>query len=93
MREEPEQQRLLLWTEHKPGEEQLGPRSVERCATARDSSQGAESATLVTNALPRTAARQRAEGLDVTVIDGQDLVELLRFEGFLDRLEADRPNA
>ena len=93
MREEPEQQRLLLWTEHKPGEEQLGPRSVERCATARDSSQGAESATLVTNALPRTAARQRAEGLDVTVIDGQDLVELLRFEGFLDRLEADHPNA
>ena len=93
MREEPEQQRLLLWTEHKPGEEQLGPRSVERCATARDSSQGAESATLVTNALPRTAAKQRAEGLDVTVIDGQDLVELLRFEGFLDRLEADRPNA
>jgi len=93
MREEPEQQRLLLWTEHRPGDEQLGPRAVERCATARDSSQGAETATLVTNALPRTAAEQRAEGLEVTVIDGQDLVELLRFEGFLDRLDHDAPSA
>lgn len=93
MREEPQQQRLLLWTEHKPGEEQLGPRAVERCATARDSSQGADSATLVTNALPRTAAKQRAEGLEVTIIDGQELVELLRFEGFLDRLDQDPPSA
>jgi len=87
MRNTPAKQRLLLWTEHRPGDEQLGPRAIERCATARDSSQGAESATLVTNALLRTAAKQRAEGLDVTVIDGQDLVELLRFEGFLDRLD------
>jgi len=93
MRDEPEQRRLLLWTEHKPGEEQLGPRAVERCATARDSSQGADSATLVTNALPRTAAKQRAEGLEVTIIDGQELVELLRFEDFLDRLDQDPPNA
>jgi len=93
MREEPEKQRLLLWTEHRPGDEQLGPRAVERCATARDSSQGAETATLVTNALPRTAAEQRAEGLEVTVIDGQDLVELLRFEGFLGRLDHDAPSA
>jgi len=93
MRDEPEEQRLLLWTEHRPADEQLGPRAVERCATARDSSQGAESATLITNALPRTAAKQRAEGLDVTVIDGQDLVELLRFEGFQDRLDRDAPNA
>ncbi|PSQ46256.1 hypothetical protein BRD19_12710 [Halobacteriales archaeon SW_7_65_23] len=61
--------------------------------TARDSSQGADSATLVTNALPRTAAKQRAEGLEVTIIDGQELVELLRFEGFLDRLDQDPPSA
>lgn len=91
MREEPEEQRLLLWTEHRAEDEQLGPRAVERCATARDSSHGADSATLVTNVLPRTAAKQRAEGLEVTVIDGQDLVELLRFEGFLDRLDQDGP--
>jgi molybdenum-dependent DNA-binding transcriptional regulator ModE len=93
MREAPEEQRLLLWTEHRAEDEQLGPRAVERCATARDSSHGADSATLVTNALPRTAAEQRAEGLEVTVIDGRDLVELLRFEGFLDRLDWDAPNA
>jgi hypothetical protein len=89
MREKPEQRRLLLWTEHRADDEQIGPRTIERCATARDSSQGADSATLVTNALLRTAAKQRAEGLDVTVIDGSDLVELVRFEGFLDRLERD----
>jgi len=89
MRDEPEQRRLLLWTEHRADEEQIGPRTIERCATARDSSQGADSATLVTNALLRTAAKQRADGLDVTVIDGSDLVELVRFEGFLDRLNRD----
>jgi tetratricopeptide (TPR) repeat protein len=89
MREKPEQRRLLLWTEHRADDEQIGPRTIERCATARDSSQGADSATLVTNALLRTAAKQRAEGLDVTVIDGSDLVELVRFEGFLDRLDRD----
>lgn len=86
MREEPEQRRLLLWTEHRGEDEQIGPREIERCATARDSSQGADSATLVTNALLRTAAKQRADGLDVTVIDGSDLVELVRFEDFLGRL-------
>jgi tetratricopeptide (TPR) repeat protein len=89
MRDEPEQRRLLLWTEHRGDDEQVGPRTIERCATARDSSQGADSATLVTNALLRTAAKQRADGLDVTVIDGSDLVELVRFEGFLDRLDRD----
>jgi len=93
MRDEPDSQRLLLWTEYRPDDEQLGPRTVERWATARDSSQGADSATLVTNALLRTAAKQRAEGLEVTVIDGQDLVELLRFEGFVDRLERDTADA
>jgi hypothetical protein len=89
MRDEPEQRRLLLWSEHRSGDGQIGPRTIERCATARDSSQGADSATLVTNALLRTAARQRAEGLDVTVIDGNDLIELIRFEGYLDRLDQD----
>jgi len=87
MREEPEERRILLWTEHRPDDSQLGPRAVKRCATARDSSQGADSATIVTNALLRTAAKQRAQELDVTVIDGSDLIDLVRFEGFVDRLD------
>jgi tetratricopeptide (TPR) repeat protein len=87
MREEPEERRLLLWTEHRPDGSQLGPRTVTRCATARDSSQGADCATIVTNALLRTAAQQRAQELDVTVIDGSDLRDLVRFEEFVDRLD------
>jgi len=70
-------ERLLLWTVHRPDGGSVGSTVVKRCATARDSSQGADGATLVTSGNLTDAARTRAADLDVTVLDCEDLVPLL----------------
>ena len=82
-----EGERLLLWTVHRPDDGTLGATIVRRCATTRDSSRGADSATLVTTGTLTTAARASAEKLDVAVVDGTDLAKELRATGLLARLE------
>lgn len=69
-------ERLLLWTVHRPDGGSLGSTAVERCATARDNSRGADGAVLVTSGALTDAARARASDLDVTVVDSDDLADL-----------------
>jgi len=75
------EQRLLLWTVHRPDGGVLGPTAVDRAATARDTSQGGDSATVVTAGTFTSAAEERADELDVTVVDGEGLLELLETHG------------
>ena len=86
MRQEPEEHRLLLWTVHRPDGGALGATVIKRCATARDSSQGADSATLVTTGTLTDAAQQSVDDLGVTVVDSEKLAELIRFESLEDRV-------
>lgn len=87
IREDPDEERLLLWTVHRPDGGELGTTVVKRCATARDSSQGADRATLVTTGSLTNAAAKSAEDMDVTVLESADLSTLLREEGHLQALE------
>lgn len=82
---EPTESRMLLWTVHADGGV-VDVTTVERCATARDSSKGADEATLVTTGTLTQKARSRAEALDVSVIEADRLVEILREEGLEDHL-------
>ncbi|WP_436934446.1 restriction endonuclease [Halovenus marina] len=77
-RENPDE-KLLIWAI--PGDEAVGSTRIDRCATARESSNGADEAALVTTGSLTDAARTRASELDVTVLDGDEFVELLEFEG------------
>ncbi len=80
-------ERLLLWTVHRPNGGSLGSTAVERCATARDNSRGADGAVLVTSGTLTDAARARASDLDVTVVgsdDFADLFESLDLDGLLE---------
>ncbi|WP_302082784.1 restriction endonuclease [Salinibaculum rarum] len=81
-----EDERLLLWTVHRPDGEPVGPTVVRQCATTRDSSQGADRATLVTTGTLTGGARTRAEELDVTVVDGEELAAKLLAAGLADRV-------
>lgn len=73
--------RLLLWTVHRPDGGALGATVLRRCATTRDSSQGADRATLVTTGTLTTAARDWAEELGIRVVDCETLVEELDAAG------------
>lgn len=88
MREEPAEERLLVWTVHRADGSEVGGTIVKRCATSRQSSQGADSATLVTTGTLTSAARTRAEEMDVAVVDVEELVHLLRFEELVDKLQS-----
>jgi hypothetical protein len=73
-------ERLLLWAVHDTGDTSVGSTRIDRCATTRENSNGADAATLVTAGSVTDAARTRARELDVTVLDASDFVELLEFE-------------
>jgi len=72
------EERLLLWTVHRPDGGTLTETVLRRCATTRDSSQGADSATLVTTGTLTSATRERAASLDVTVLDCEQLAEAVQ---------------
>jgi tetratricopeptide (TPR) repeat protein len=76
-REKPDE-KLLIWAVH--GVDEVGSTRIDRCATTRENSRGADRATLVTTGSVTDTARTRASELDVTVLDGDDFVELLEFE-------------
>lgn len=76
---------MLLWTVHVDGGA-VDASVVERCATVRDGSEGADEVTLVTTGALTQKARSRAEALDVAVIEGDTLAEKLREEGLEDHL-------
>lgn len=86
MRTEPVDERLLVWIVHRPDGGAVETQVVKRCATARESSRGADSAILVTTGVPTTAAARRADELDVDIVDTHEFVRLLRFEGLLNQL-------
>lgn len=79
-------ERLLLWTVHQPDGGTVDATVVRRCATTRDSSHGADAATLVTTGTLTNAARKSAEEHDVTVVDRETLLQELRSSGLADRL-------
>ncbi|MEF8784833.1 MAG: restriction endonuclease [Haloarculaceae archaeon] len=83
---ESEDERLLLWTVHRPDNGALGATVVRRCATTRDSSHGADRATLVTTGTLTSGARSSADELDVTVVDGEELASRLAAAGLTDQL-------
>jgi hypothetical protein len=85
MREEPLEERLLVWTIHRPGDEVTAD-EVKGCATARESSQGADTAVVVTTGTPTASAAESADDLDVAIVDSDELGQLLEFEGLTDRL-------
>jgi len=87
IREDPDETRLLIWTAHSPTGGTIGPTVIERCATARDSSQGADSATVVTTGRLTTAAWDRAAELDITVVDYEELADIVQVEDVVARLE------
>lgn len=79
-------ERLLLWTVPRPDDGALGATFVRRCATTRDSSHGADRATLVTTGTFTSGARASGEKLDVTLVDGEDLANRLAEAGLAGRL-------
>jgi tetratricopeptide (TPR) repeat protein len=79
--------RMLLWALDWSGRDPIGSTVVKRCATVRDSSNGADGATLVTNGSIDKGARERAEELDVAVLGREELAEKLLSEGFRDRVQ------
>ncbi len=81
-----EDERLLLWTVHHSDDSALGATEVRRCATTRDSSHGADQATLLTTGTFTDSARASARKLDVTIVDGEDLANRLIGAGLADRL-------
>lgn len=80
-----EDERLLLWTVQRPDDGALDGTVVRRCATTRDSSRGADQATLVTTGTLTRGARTTADELDVTVVDGEELADRLVAAGHADR--------
>lgn len=81
-----EDERLLLWTVQRPAGGALDTNDVRRCATTRDSSRGADKATLVTTGPLTDAVRTTADDLNVTVVDGEELANELVATGLADRL-------
>ncbi|WP_340099559.1 restriction endonuclease [Salinibaculum salinum] len=81
-----EDERLLLWTVHRPDNGAVGATVVRRCATTRDSSRGADRATLVTTGTVTSGAHSSADKLGVTVVDSEELASRLAAAGFTDRL-------
>jgi hypothetical protein len=79
-------ERVLLWTVHRPDGGALGATVLRRCARTRDSIQGADSATLVTTGSLTATARERAQELDVTVVDCEDLAEGVQAAGLTDEI-------
>lgn len=86
IREGPQEERLLVWTTHRPSGGPVGTAEVRRCANAREDSRGADRAVLVTTGEPTAAARARADEFDVDIVDTGELVALLRFEKLVDTL-------
>jgi hypothetical protein len=80
------EERLLLWTAHRPDGGTVGETVIRRCATTRDSSRGADGATLVTTGTLTTAARQQASDREVTVVDRDALLERLVSAGLAEQL-------
>jgi hypothetical protein len=83
---EADDERVVLWAVHRPDGGALGATVLRRCATTRDSSQGADSATLVTTGSLTATARERAADLDVTVVDCEDLAEAVHEVGLSEEL-------
>ena len=81
-----EEERLLLWTAHRPDGGTVGETVIRRCATTRDSSRGADGATLVTTGTLTTAARQQASDREVAVVDRDALLERLVSAGLAEQL-------
>ena len=79
-------ERLLLWTAHRPDGGAVDETAVRRCATTRDSSRGADGATLVTTGTLTAAARRRAADLDVGVVEREALLEAVVAAGLSERL-------
>lgn len=84
---EGEDERLLLWTVHRPDGGTVDATVVRRCATARDGSRGADGATLVTTGTLTNSAAQVAAAQDVTVVDRDQLAAELVALGLTDRLD------
>jgi tetratricopeptide (TPR) repeat protein len=74
-------ERLLIWTVHEPEGGTVDATAVRRCATARDSSRGADRATVVTTGRPTTAARRLAADRDVRIVDGEELADRIADAG------------
>lgn len=79
--------RLLLWTVHRPAGGEVDSTTIKRCATGRDSSQGAVSATVVTTGRLTPTAERLAEERDVTYVDRPTLVEFVEEQGMAEELE------
>jgi hypothetical protein len=78
--------RMLLWAPDLSDRDPLGSTMIERCAAVRDSSDGADSATLVTNGSISEAASERARELDLRALGLNELTEQLLSEGVRDRV-------
>lgn len=86
IRETDQDTRLLLWTHHRPEGDAVDSTIVRRCATTRDSSTGRNEAVLVTTGDLTPTARRRAEELDVTVVELEQLAEYVKDAEFEDEL-------
>lgn len=86
-REEPDDERVDIWTIHRPGRS-LETSAVRDCVRGRDHSQGADAAVIVTTGRPTTVATARAEAENVTVVDAAELASLVTFEGLEDHLRS-----
>lgn len=79
-------ERLLLWTVRSGAGQPVGADLIERCATTRDRSRGADAAAIVTDGTLAAGAAERAADLDVEVVDADALCDLLEETGLVDRL-------
>ncbi|MFC7074540.1 restriction endonuclease [Halovenus rubra] len=86
LRERPREERLGIWTVHRP-QDTVDTEDVVDCRMALAESQGAESATIVTTAEVSEKVKQDAEERDFAVVGRSDLTQLLRFEDLVDRLD------
>ena len=80
-RPEPADEKLLLWTVHRPDGDSIGTTVLSRCADAYDRSQGATEAVLLTTGSLTSAAEQYADQLELTVASLETVASIIQSEG------------
>lgn len=87
MREEPEQERLGIWTVHNT-DGSVDSETVARYRRALTESRGADTTTIVTTATVTADAARELTEYSISVVETDELCQLLRFEGVTDSVRA-----
>lgn len=87
MRERPEEERLGIWTIHNT-DGRIDSETVARCKRTLTESRGADTATIVTTAPVSADAESELSDQPITVVETDELCQLLKFEAVTDSVRA-----